>query len=59
MNTTDMLKKLQIQNTEEMGGDKKLGAIFSLSELQILMAYVLDGTMTPAEIKEFIAAKLN
>lgn len=59
MNTTELLQKLQARNVKLMGGDANQGRIFSLSELQILMAYLLDGTMTPAQMKEFIESKVN
>jgi hypothetical protein len=58
MNTVDMIKKLEKKNIAAMNGDRNHGALMSLTELQILFAYVLDGTMTPAEMKEHIASKI-
>jgi hypothetical protein len=58
MNTIEMLKMLEKKNVATLNGDRNQGALMSLTELQILLAYVLDNTMTPAEMKEHIASKI-
>jgi hypothetical protein len=57
MASINLLKKLELRNAKAMG-DAKMGLNYSMGELQILFSYVLDGTMTPADMKKFIEEKI-
>lgn len=55
MNTMDLLNAIAKQNAKDMGVNSQS---FTIGQLQVWLSHVLDGTLSPQEMKAHIAEKL-
>jgi uncharacterized protein YpmS len=55
----DKIKILAQKNITMHNGDVSLGNSFSLGQLQVLFGYVLDGTMSVADMQDYIDSKIE